>query len=149
MSTISRGASAKHLTRCCRGVNSRVVHPYRAGDLEITVVESDDPPRVFLGCEGRSIEREPRLTLGVFLTGALSRAMARGSEIELQCQRLTYINSATISCLVEFIRRCNSERVRLTLRFDGSSAWQRSCFNALRVLAKDDNRLTIAQANER
>jgi hypothetical protein len=36
--------------------------------------------------------------------------------------------------------------VRLTLRFDGTSAWQRSCFNALRVLSKDDDRLSIVEA---
>ena len=113
--------------------------------MEITVVESDDPARLFLSCAGRSIEREPRLTLGVFLNGVLSHAMATHSEIEMQCQRFTYINSATISCLVDFIRRCTTESVRLTLRFDGTSAWQRSCFNALRVLAKD-NRLSIVEA---
>ncbi len=122
------------------------MEPYRTGDLEITVVTADEPSRVFLHWEGRSIEREPRLSLGGFLTGVLSRAAERGSEIEMRCQRLTYINSATISCLVEFIRRCGEQTVRLSIYFDGTSPWQRSCFNALRALVRPDDRLRIVEA---
>lgn len=84
--------------------------------------------RVFLGFDGRSIERDPRLTLGVFLSEVLAAAKASSSDIELHCQRLTYINSATISCFVEFIRNCIVQDVRLTVRYSGAMLWQRSCF---------------------
>lgn len=117
--------------------------PYQAGDLAITVVESKDPARLFLQLDGRSIERDPRLTLGVFLSEVLASAKTSRSDIELHCQRLTYINSATISCLVEFIRNCIVQDVRLTLRYSGALAWQRSCFKALSVLAKDDRFSTV------
>lgn len=125
-------------------VKPPVMGPYQAGDLAISVVESKDPARVFLGFEGRSIERDPRLTLGVFLSHVLASAKASSSDIELHCQRLTYINSATISCFVELIRNCIVQDVRLALRYSGALAWQRSCFKALAVLAKDD-RFTIIE----
>jgi hypothetical protein len=118
--------------------------PYQAGDLSISVVESKDPARLFLGLDGRSIERDPRSTLGVFLSNVLASAKASSSDIELHCQRLTYINSATITCLVEFIRSCLIQNLRLTLRYNGALAWQKACFKALSVLAKDD-RFTIVE----
>jgi hypothetical protein len=118
---------------------------YQAGDLSISVVESKEPRRVFLGFEGRSIERDPRTSLGVFLSEVLAAAKASSSDIELHCQRLTYINSATISCFVELIRNAIVQDVRLTLRYNGALAWQRSCFKALSALAKDD-RFAIVEA---
>ncbi|HSD89434.1 MAG TPA: hypothetical protein VLB44_18015 [Kofleriaceae bacterium] len=121
------------------------MEPFRTGDLEVGIVESDDPPRIFLLCVGRSIEREPRPTLGAFLAGVVTHAGTRGANVELRCQQLTYLNSATIACLVEFIRTCAQHSVRLTIQYDATSAWQRSCFNALQVFAKDD-RLTLVEA---
>jgi hypothetical protein len=135
-------AATIHLTGSVPRVKPPEMGPYRSGDLSISVVESKDPARIFLGFDGRSIERDPRSSLGVFLSEVLAAAKASSSVIELHCQRLTYINSATITCLVEHIRNCLVQDVRLTVRYNGGVAWQSSCFKALSVLAKDE-RVTI------
>src|SRR6185295_7703276 len=96
------------------------------------------------GFDGRSIERDPRVTLGPFLSEVVAAAKASSSDIEMHCQRLTYLNSATITCIVEFIRSCLVQDVRLSLRYNGALAWQKACFKALSVLAKDD-RFTIVE----
>jgi len=118
--------------------------PYQVGDLAISVVVSKDPARLYLNFDGRSIERDPRSSLGVFLSEVVASAKASSSDIELSCQRLTYLNSATISCLVEFIRTSLLQDLRLSLRYNGGLAWQRACFKALSVLTKDD-RFTIVE----
>jgi hypothetical protein len=70
-------------------------------------------------------------------------AAERSAAVELHCQRITYINSATIGCMVDMIHRCESASVPLTLRYDRASGWQRLSFEALKVLVKNAGRLQV------
>lgn len=116
---------------------------YRGGDVAITVVEAREPSRLYLSWSGRGNERDPRTTLGPFLRSVVDRAAEKGAAVELHCQHITYINSATIGCVVDMIHRCEAAAVPLTLRYDRASGWQRLSFEALRVLVKGANRLTV------
>ena len=109
---------------------------YRGGDVAITVIEAQEPPRVFLSWSGRGNEREPRQTLGPFLANVVDRAAEKSAAVELHCQRITYINSATIGCMVDMIHKAESATVPITLRYDRTSGWQRLSFEALKVLVK-------------
>jgi len=116
---------------------------YRGGDVAITVVESRDPARLYLSFSGRGNERDPRTTLAPFLKDVVDRAAEKQASVELHCQHITYINSATIGCVVDMIHRCESAAVPLTLRYDRAVGWQRLSFEALRVLVKGANRLVV------
>ena len=116
---------------------------YRTAELSIALLETDAPARIFLSWEGRSSEREPRRTLGVYLRGVVDHAAARGAAIEMHFQRIAYINSATIGCLGELIRSATTAGVPLTLRYDASTTWQRISFEALGVFAKGDGKLVL------
>jgi hypothetical protein len=116
---------------------------YRGGDLTIAVVDADAPPRVFLGWEGKSNERDPRRTLGAFLVQVVAHAKTRRASVELHLQKVTSINSSTIGCLVELIRAASVAAVPLVLRYDATVTWQRLSFEALGVLAKGDRGFTL------
>lgn len=116
---------------------------YRGGDLTITVIEVTEPARCYVSLSGRGNEREPRNTLQPYLRGLVERAVANRAAVELQCQRLAYINSATIGCVVDMIHRCESAAVPVTLRYDRGSGWQRLSFEALRVLVKGAGHLAV------
>jgi hypothetical protein len=116
---------------------------YRGGDLTITVIEVTEPARFYVSLSGRGNEREPRNTLQPYLRELVDRAVSSRAAIELQCQRLAYINSATIGCVVDMIHRCEAATVPVTLRYDRGSGWQRLSFEALRVLVKGAGQLAV------
>jgi hypothetical protein len=117
---------------------------YRGGDMAISVVEVDEPPpRLFLNWAGRGNEREPQKTLQPFLRDCVDRAAEKHASVELQCQKVSYINSATIGCMVDMIHRCESAALPVTLKYDRSSGWQRLSFEALKVLVKGAGRLAV------
>jgi hypothetical protein len=122
----------------CPGMNA-----YRGGDVAITVIEASGPPKLFVSWRGRGNEREPHQTLGPFLRSVVDRAAESQATIELHCQDITYINAATIGCMVEMIHWCEASQVPVTLRYARASGWQKLSFEALRVLVKNTNQLIV------
>ena len=109
---------------------------FQGGGLVIRVFEIEAGP-IYLSWEGRGNERDPSATLGTFLQAVVAYASERGASLELRCERLAFINSGTVGCLVARIRRCADANVALRLCYDATKTWQRLSFQAMEAVARD------------
>ena len=60
-----------------------------------------------------------------------------GESITLDITRLNFLNSAAISCLLEFIMN-RKPRTRVTIKVDKSKGWQRYSINVVQALDADN-----------
>jgi hypothetical protein len=114
-----------------------------AGDLVLVTeqVGAHGPLRVFW--RGKSNERNPGKELAGFFASLLEAARVRRAPLEFHFGAMEYVNSATLTALVQFIEQCRSAAVKLTVIFDAERKWQRLSFDALRVLVKGDGLLEL------
>jgi hypothetical protein len=114
-----------------------------AGDLVLVTeqVGAHGPMRVFW--RGKSNERNPAQELAGFFATLLDTARQRHAPLEFHFGAIDYVNSSTLTALVQFIEQCRGAAVRLTIVYDRERKWQRMSFDALRVLEKDDGLLEL------
>jgi hypothetical protein len=113
------------------------------GDLVLVTeqVGAHGPLRVFW--RGKSNERNPSKELAAFFASLLESAQLRRAPVEFHFGAIEYVNSSTLTALVQFIERCRAVGIKLTVVYDTERKWQRLSFDALRVLVKDDGLLEL------
>ena len=116
---------------------------FRCGELTVSLLETSAPARLYLSWSGRGSDRDPQRTLTPFLQAVLDHALASHASIELRCQGLTYVNAATIGCIVDLVHRCEAAGVDVVVRYDATSRWQKLSFEAMRMLTKRAPRLVV------
>lgn len=76
--------------------------------------------------------------LGPFLAGAIDRAHAQGVPLELHFEGLDYLNSSTVTAIIQAIQGARDKAVRMAVVFDPRLRWQRLTFDALKVFVSGD-----------
>jgi hypothetical protein len=104
-------------------------------------VGAHGPLRVFW--RGKSNERNPGKELAPFFASLIEAARLRRAPLEFHFGAMEYVNSATLTALVQYIEQCRSAAVKLTMVYDAERKWQRLSFDALSVLVKDDGLLEL------
>lgn len=107
-----------------------------AGDL--TIEAKDEGSRLSLTWLGKSIARDPAGILFPYMSTAFAAAAARRVPLELRLDRLSHLNSSTMTALVELIQDARDHGVLLVLVYDGRQRWQRVSFEALRIFVEQD-----------
>ena len=103
--------------------------------LSIAVVRSSDA--IQLHFRGRSNERHPGRTLGLYLAQAVDAAADTASLLELRFEGLSYFNSATVSTIIQCLQAARARAVNVRLVYDADLEWQRLSFEPMRVFATD------------
>lgn len=102
---------------------------------ELTLSLDDARPSLYkLEFSGRSSARDPSLELLPYFE-MLFRRVA-GDALEVHFEDLAYFNSSTIAALIRIINMANTQKVRLTVLYDGKQRWQRLSFEGLKRALK-------------
>src|SRR5207245_1825450 len=95
------------------------------GDLVLVTeqVGAHGPIRVFW--RGKSNERDPGKALTPFFADLLETARQRRAPIELHFGAIEYVNSSTLTSVVQMIRDCRGAGLKLVIVYDNERNWQR------------------------
>jgi hypothetical protein len=121
----------------------------RASELisgELKIVADDGPSTLRLDWWGRSHERNPGPVLSPWLEGVLQRARAQGLTIESHFEALDFFNSATVTALIQLIRKARAQGTTLVIVFSDAKRWQALSFDALKCFELPDGLLQIRAA---
>jgi hypothetical protein len=109
----------------------------------LTLEISDDGGTIRVAWLGRSTAREPGRFILPVLSGVLERSTVENKAIELDFQRLEYLNSSTITPIIRILEKAKNGTNRLTLLYDKKVKWQELNFSALQVFHTGDERVEI------
>ena len=83
---------------------------------------------------GISDSRDPAVHLLPFLTSLLDELS--GKDVLVDLRDLEYMNSATVSPLINFVKNLDAKGARTTLTFDASIPWQKVNAQCMRAIAR-------------
>ncbi|MBE2248286.1 MAG: hypothetical protein IAE78_01980 [Myxococcus sp.] len=104
-----------------------------AGDLVIDVVHAS-PDLIEVFWSGSSNAKDPAVTLRPFTTLLLAEAKTRSARVELHFEKLSFINSSTVSALIRFLQDAAGDGVKVALFYDGALRWQEHNFKTISLL---------------
>lgn len=83
---------------------------------------------------GESDTRDPASHVGPYLSELANKL--RGRVVRLRFDGLSYMNSSTVTPIMQFVRELSELAERVTVHYDESVQWQATSFRAMRVVAK-------------
>lgn len=110
---------------------------FSAGGLTIDSVQAAGSA-LTLTWRGKSTDRAASRLICPFLASAVDRAGADGVPLEMHFEQLDYLNSSTVTAIIQIIQIAHVKSVRLAIVFDPRLRWQRLTFDALKVFARGD-----------
>jgi len=114
---------------------------YTKNLLTIEILEDDNGIRAIW--RGRSIEREPSEFIAPILNGIIKSSNYKNKFVELDFQKLTYMNSSTITPIIKVLERAKRGTAQITVLFDKTLKWQDLNFSALSIFETNDSRIKI------
>jgi hypothetical protein len=114
-----------------------------AGDLSIDPVQAQPGAPIGLVWKGKSNDRHPGKILGPYCSRMLDMASAQKVALELHFETLEYLNSSTITAIIQVIQDARARSVKLVLVFDPTKRWQKLSFDALKVFVRDDGLIEL------
>jgi hypothetical protein len=86
-------------------------------------------------------------TPGVFLRPVLKDILdkMKGAEVTVEFTRLQYMNSATVSPMIQFVKALDGSCTRVLVLF-ADSDWQRTHLQCMRAIATTLKRVTVESA---
>lgn len=99
---------------------------------------------VTLTWEGISDAREPDLVLGPLMRRLA--AELKGRPVTMDFHRFEYMNSATVSLIVQLIKLLDGQGVLITLIYDTQVSWQRINYQCMKAIARSLNHLQVKAA---
>jgi hypothetical protein len=112
---------------------------YRQDNLQIKVAESAD--LVVVAWRGESDARNPRETLGPYLTELASRFASR--TVRVTFADLAYMNSATVLPIMDFLKELSQQATKVTVEYRQDLQWQVTSFRALRIVARSWGNISV------
>jgi len=109
--------------------------------LTIQVVEHENS--IDVSWEGKSVDREPSKFISPILVKVLEMAGDLNKRIIMDFQRMSYMNSSTITPIIKILERAKNGMTKITIFYQKSLKWQELNFSALEIFKTKDNRLEI------
>lgn len=106
--------------------------PFDADSLRIEV--EDHPGRAVVRWLGVSDTREPGERLTPFLESLIDQF--EGKQVTIDFRQLGYMNSATVSPIIAFVKALDARGIRSTLLFDAALDWQRLNARSLDAISR-------------
>lgn len=103
------------------------------GNLQIQV-SSDQKLRTLVEWCGESDALDPSAALTPYLQ-ELARSL-RGRAVEIRFDKLKYMNSSTVTPLMQFLQDLSSVSENVTVLYRADLQWQATSFRAMRVVAR-------------
>jgi hypothetical protein len=109
--------------------------------LTIQVVEHENS--IDVNWKGKSVDREPSKFISPILVKVLEMAGDLNKRIIMDFQRMSYMNSSTITPIIKILERAKNGMTKITIFYQKSLKWQELNFSALEIFKTKDNRLEI------
>ncbi len=105
---------------------------FQSGGLTITVDNVGATSTVrWLGV---SDARDPSIQLSPFFSGLLDQLRDRAVTVDFR--RFEYMNSATVSPIISFVKGLDARGAKTTLLFDATVPWQKVNAQCMRAIAR-------------
>jgi hypothetical protein len=112
-------------------------------DEALTLELSEQQAAIRVAWSGRSTAREP----GKFIVRVLMQAMERSSlqrkPLELDFQRIDYMNSSTITPIIRLLDQAKRAAGKVRVIYNKNLKWQELNFTALQVFQTTDGRIEV------
>ncbi len=99
----------------------------------LTIAVKADQTNATVDWLGTSDSRDPTKQLSPYLESLVESL--KGKSVTVDFRRFEYMNSATVSPLINFVKKLDANGIKTTLLFDGSLNWQRLNAQCLKALA--------------
>jgi hypothetical protein len=99
----------------------------------LTIAVKNEQSNATVNWLGTSDSRDPTQQLSPYLESLVDAL--KGKSVTVDFRKFEYMNSATVSPLITFVKRLDANGIRTTLLFDGSLNWQRLNAQCLKALA--------------
>jgi len=90
---------------------------------------------------GRSEDRDPSAFLNPYFTGIMTDLAGR--ELEIDFQKLEYMNSSTVPPIIQLIKNLNTNTIKTVIVYDKNSKWQSASFKALETIARTMDNIQV------
>jgi hypothetical protein len=67
-----------------------------------------------------------------------------GHELSIDLRNLEYMNSATVSVIVNLIKMLHKSNIKSEIIYDLKSKWQELCFSEFKIICKVYNNISIS-----
>jgi hypothetical protein len=104
-----------------------------AGNLKVTVVAQGESVKVCL--LGESDGRAMGEALGPYLKRLAGSCRAKTVQIDFA--KLDYMNSSTLTPIVQFLQLLSDTALRVTVRYRSDLQWQATSFRAMRIVGRN------------
>lgn len=99
----------------------------------LIVIVTHRPSELQVAWRGVGDNRDPSEQLGPFLQRVV--AEAAGRTVRVDFLGLQYVNSATVSPIIQFVKSLDAVARSVTLLYDTSVFWQRTQYRCMRAIA--------------
>ena len=111
----------------------------KEGRLQIKV--SEGPAKTVITWVGHSDAQKPSEFLTPYLTELITNF--KGGEIEADFSELSYMNSSTVSPIIQFLKKADTNSIKTTVKYKSGSVWQNATFRALETMSNVLKNVTI------
>lgn len=107
--------------------------------LEIKIEKDEN--LVTMSWIGQSDEKNPSSILTPYLESCVD--FLQGKELTIEFDGLDYINSSTVSPIIEFLKKLNAAGIPTCVTYNKNATWQNTSFRALKSFTKMLPLLTV------
>ena len=90
---------------------------------------------------GQSDSRNPGAELNPYLDSLVEEM--EGLELTINFADLEYMNSSTVSPIIQFLKKLNAQEIQTEVTYKAASKWQSASFKALETFSKILNCLKV------
>ncbi len=107
----------------------------------LEIVLRNEGNKTFMAWKGQSDDRNPSILLDPYLDSLLDDL--KGSELNIEFEKLEYMNSSTVQPIVQFLKKLNTNEIKTIVTYDANSKWQSASFKALNTFSKMFPHITV------
>ena len=113
-----------------------IIEELNENQLKLKAVDAGDTVKV--PWQGKSNDRNPSLYLGPFFEKVIKHVKDAGKKLELDFTQLQYMNSSTITPVVQLLDQARESGLSVFVLYDKSKSWQEISFSAMTIFESGD-----------
>ncbi|MBS1151381.1 MAG: hypothetical protein H6Q89_3079 [Myxococcaceae bacterium] len=112
-------------------------------DAALTLELSEELAAIRVAWSGRSTAREPGKFIVRVLMQAMELSTVHRKPLELDFQRIDYMNSSTITPIIRLLDQAKRAASKVSVIYNKNLKWQELNFTALQVFQTSDGRIEV------
>jgi hypothetical protein len=92
---------------------------------------------------GKSIDRNPSAVLDPYFSDVVEEMKKKKLQLSIDFTTLQYMNSSTVSPVINFIRKLEENAVKSVVLYDSKLKWQMASFKALETIIRNFQNVSL------